>query len=919
MASQPQVSKPSSRWGSFLQQAVAGVESKLDTILADSDDIASKNAGAKGGSTAASESKSEQPGLMPTMMALPTSAAVGSEKSLLRTPSNSKPQDRLQERLARAVVKGNNAIRSDSPVASLGRPPRTASPVTGDTIAGTESPRRSMDRKATEGVGGGRVSLDGKRVSGESGRASVCSTGGETVGVSAGVVTPATASSPGLCDSPKRSLELQSAAPSRQSTESSRDAIVHLDLPPTPENIVMRSPAEYESIIEQMRSDYESSELRRQEEVHTYTERIDALESKLQYLARESAEHARKASSSAEGGSLEKKLAEKDEKIASLMEEGQKLSKAELKLTNIIKKLRAKSAEDEKVASEVRKRLERAERDALEAKEKARRSMDAEKRANERLKALSVIEKEVDLLKIERDTNSELVARLQAQLAEAVSRAEHAETKVQTDALEAEKRLVLDLRDDITSAKIERELSEERHRAEVRELKERIEREKERAKMLELELRGEQSVCRQSLGWGNHLQMAQVLENKLEALRTRAEEVSTGETGDAQAHLLRQIETLQTQYAVASENWQGIEGTLLSRVSGLEKERDELSTRESQIRKKAREVVSILEFPLSFVYLTLEKNLKSKRMEEELEESTGRLHSTERDLAECKEQLEKLKRRIEQAEATLVDARIQSEQDRKSWEHELLQKLEEERNKCRTELAQHPNGYAHSGTQSPSRTNRKSSNADLVALQNRRLQGFSTLDPGTHSPISRRASSQQPHTSESGASPARADSLSFVIPLNGNSNPGTPSVHTAEPEEFFDGVTSPASQHRTINDMISASTAGAGPSVQLVERMSAAVRRLESEKAATKEELARLSAQRDEAREEVVSLMREVEQKRAADEKVKELEEEMSKMSGRYETTLEMLGEKSELVEELRADVADLKQMYRELVVSTTK
>jgi TATA element modulatory factor len=71
--------------------------------------------------------------------------------------------------------------------------------------------------------------------------------------------------------------------------------------------------------------------------------------------------------------------------------------------------------------------------------------------------------------------------------------------------------------------------------------------------------------------------------------------VSTGETSDAQANLLRQIETLQTQYAVASENWQGIEETLLSRVSSLEKERDELSARESQIRKKAREVVSFLE------------------------------------------------------------------------------------------------------------------------------------------------------------------------------------------------------------------------------------------------------------------------------------------------------------------------------------
>ena len=37
MASPPQTTKSTSRWGTFLQQAVAGVESRLDTILADED------------------------------------------------------------------------------------------------------------------------------------------------------------------------------------------------------------------------------------------------------------------------------------------------------------------------------------------------------------------------------------------------------------------------------------------------------------------------------------------------------------------------------------------------------------------------------------------------------------------------------------------------------------------------------------------------------------------------------------------------------------------------------------------------------------------------------------------------------------------------------------------------------------------
>jgi len=127
-------------------------------------------------------------------------------------------------------------------------------------------------------------------------------------------------------------------------------------------------------------------------------------------------------------------------------------------------------------------------------------------------------------------------------------------------------------------------------------------------------------------------------------------------------------------------------------------------------------------------------------------------------------------------------------------------------------------------------------------------------------------------------------------------------------------------QHsRGINDIISVSTVAAGPSVQLVERMSATVRRLESERAASKDELARLTSQRDEARQEVVELMREVEEKRRADQRIQDLEATVSQLDQRYQTTLEMLGEKSEQVEELKADIADLKKIYRELVETTMK
>lgn len=146
-----------------------------------------------------------------------------------------------------------------------------------------------------------------------------------------------------------------------------------------------------------------------------------------------------------------------------------------------------------------------------------------------------------------------------------------------------------------------------------------------------------------------------------------------------------------------------------------------------------------------------------------------------------------------------------------------------------------------------------------------------------------------------------------------------PSIHPFERDDLFESAETPASPRQILQDMVSVSTVAAGPSVQLVERMSAAIRRLESEKVAAREELTRISSQRDEARAEIVALMRTVEGGKAATERLKSLETEIAEVNARYETTLEMLGEKSELVEELRADVQDVKDMYRELVERTVK
>lgn len=353
------------------------------------------------------------------------------------------------------------------------------------------------------------------------------------------------------------------------------------------------TPSQYQETIEQMKSDYEAAELRRQEETHIYLERIDALQSKLQYLTKEAAEIANTAKSVAEPGSVEEKLAAKDERIALLMEEGHRLSQMELKHMSIIKKLRAKATDDDKHVAGMKRLSEKHVRAAREAQEKAKSAEEAEKRASEQAKSLPKLAEDLESMRADRDAQDAFIQNLQNQLAEATSAARQAEAVAHAEALDAQRKRTADLADELSTMKIEHEIAQRQYQTELRELRERSEREKERARIAEIERQGEQHT----------------LESRLEAYRARAEEASAGSGGHVQAKLLRQIETLQNQYAVASENWQGIEASLLARAAVLEKERDELAKREADVRRKARESVSLL----SVVALQLQVRMLIRR------------------------------------------------------------------------------------------------------------------------------------------------------------------------------------------------------------------------------------------------------------------------------------------------------------------
>lgn len=270
----------------------------------------------------------------------------------------------------------------------------------------------------------------------------------------------------------------------------------------------------------------------------------------------------------------------------------------------------------------------------------------------------------------------------------------------------------------------------------------------------------------------------------------------------------------------------------------------------------------------------------------------------------------------------MVEARAEFEKQRTAWKEDAIDRSGADRRPWLEDVVLRTSSRPASPLLSPPQ---RTFSSDLLGLQ-----GFSTKlrktsapsSNGDHSPSerptsARRPSQQPPRTSIFSTASAQSGTASSILEdVEGLTSPPT---HALEREDTFDSLDTPASPHNVMHDMMSVSTIAAGPSVQLVERMSAAIRRLESEKVTAKEELARISSQRDEARAEMVALMKGAEAGRTAAKRVDDLEKEVVEINERYQTTLEMLGEKSELVEELRADVQDVKAMYRDLVERTIK
>lgn len=393
----------------------------------------------------------------------------------------------MQDRLAKAL--GNAEAKKASSLTTSEAPSRTVSPAlsqdirnNGQTTRSAGSPEPVLLHSETNPSNDeSGATLQEVRERNEELGAPGASSAGEALSL------PPDAQEPSSSRPSHDSIQLRPSIDDSSTTLSERIGS------PDPDAAYVHFPQDDE--MEKLRRAHAEELKQRQVEMHEHLERIDALQAKLQYLAKAAIESAREASSQSAPGSIDKKLAEKDEQLALLMEEGQKLSKNELKHMNTIKKLRAKNVEEEKTVTEVKQKLGKTEKALAEAVEKARRGEAAEKQAAENERKFAHIERDIETLQAERETSSQTISELRRQLDMASRQAEEAERKLERDARGTETKLIADLRDELSDARIEKKLAEDRARAELRDAKQEAVRQQEKAKVVESELRAELAVC----------------------------------------------------------------------------------------------------------------------------------------------------------------------------------------------------------------------------------------------------------------------------------------------------------------------------------------------------------------------------------------------------------------------------------------
>ncbi|KAI3775074.1 hypothetical protein L1987_49642 [Smallanthus sonchifolius] len=340
------------------------------------------------------------------------------------------------------------------------------------------------------------------------------------------------------------------------------------------------------------------------------------------------------------------------------------------------------------------------------------------------------------------------------------------------------------------------------------------------------------------------------LQKRYQASERRCEELVT-QVPESTRPLLRQIEAIQETSARKAEAWNAVERSLNSRLQEAEAKAAGAEERERSVNERLSQTLSRIN--------VLEAQISCLRAEQtqltrSLEKERQRAAESRQDYLALKEEADTHEGHVSQLQQEISQLKQKHKQElQEALTHrELLQQDIEREKTARLELEK------------------------AVLEQNKIARTKSTTDNGLNRGLSSASSlSSMEESFYLQASLDSSDTLS---------------------ERRNTGETSYYLKSKTPN------------------AFEAALRQKEGELASYTSRLASMESIRDSLAEELVKMTAECEKLRSDVSQLPGMKAEMEALRRRHSAALELMGERDEELEELRADIVDLKEMYREQV-----
>lgn len=540
-------------------------------------------------------------------------------------------------------------------------------------------------------------------------------------------------------------------------------------------------------------------------------------------------------------------MREKDEQIKGLLEEGEKLSKQQLHNSNIIKKLRSKEKEHENTINKQTKKIRELEEELQLLKQTLDGKEEVEKQHRENIRKLNSV--------VERQEKD--VGRLQTELDEIQEKNRSLQA-----ALDSSYRELAELHK--ANATKNSEAQEVALSCEIKakeEMCSALEKAKEESQKqqealaiqvadLRLALqRGEQQAARKE----DYLrQEIAELQQRLQEGESRNQELSQSVTS-ATRPLLRQIENLQATLAAQTASWEKLEKNLSDRLT------ESQTWLASAIEKERAATEELLSVKTQISAMESQNSLlrqEKSRFQAQLEVEKSRLSNMEEEHSRNQVELETLKMEYKKIaeEAKREKALLNSQLE--------MEKMRVEQEKKKVLLAQ-----------------------EAAKEKERKSYGFPTPETGSTTPTLSRSSS-----------------------ISGADLTGLQTSLLSQ-DDSHDPLYGPMAVSVSSSNLYEAVRMGAGSSV--IENLQSQLKLKEGEIAQLQIEIGNLEKTRSILAEEVIKLNNLNDD---LEEKVKEiplLRVQMKDLDQRYNTILQMYGEKAEEAEELRLDLEDVKNMYK--------